>query len=94
MKLKTKNAWKIWRRDRYHHKSPNSAQTESVAAGALGVRLAGPAYYFGVLHEKPGIGEPLREITPADILTVNRLMVCTSVLCLLLCETLRLVYIL
>lgn len=88
--LDAKNAWSIWRRDRYNHKSPNSAQTESVAAGALGVQLAGSAYYFGVLHEKPTIGDPLREIRPQDIPAMNRLMVCTSVLCLLLCEALRL----
>ena len=42
-----KGAWKIWRRDRRRHASPNSAQTESACAGALGVQLAGPAYYFG-----------------------------------------------
>ena len=38
-----KGAWKIWRRDRRNHASPNSAQTESACAGALGVQLAGPA---------------------------------------------------
>ena len=42
-----KGAWRIWRRDRHCHASPNSAQTESACAGALGVQLAGPAYYFG-----------------------------------------------
>ena len=38
-----RGAWKIWRRDRRNHASPNSAQTESACAGALGVQLAGPA---------------------------------------------------
>ena len=88
--LRTKNAWTIWRRDRYNHKSPNSAQTESVAAGALGLCLAGPAYYFGALLDKPTIGDPLREIRPEDIPAMNRLMVCTAFLCLLLCEAPRL----
>ncbi|MDR2032429.1 MAG: adenosylcobinamide-phosphate synthase CbiB, partial [Azoarcus sp.] len=37
-----KNAARIWRRDRRRHASPNSAQTESVCAGALGIRLGGP----------------------------------------------------
>ena len=37
-----KGAWKIWRRDRRRHASPNSAQTESACAGALGVQLARP----------------------------------------------------
>ena len=41
-----KGAWKIWRRDRRRHASPNSAQTESACAGALGVQLAGPGLLF------------------------------------------------
>ena len=57
-----KGAWKIWRRDRRNHASPNSAQTESACAGALGVQLAGPAYYFGEYYAKPTIGDPLRPI--------------------------------
>lgn len=88
--LRTKNAWYIWRRDRYNHKSPNSAQTESMAAGALGLQLAGPAYYFGTLLDKPTIGDSLREIRPEDIPAMNRLMACTAFLCLLLCEAVRL----
>ena len=55
-----KGAWRIWRRDRRNHASPNSAQTESACAGALGVQLAGPAYYFGEYYPKPTIGDPLR----------------------------------
>lgn len=69
-----KNARRIWRRDRRKHASPNSAQTESVMAGALRVRLAGNAWYFGVLHEKPTIGDDLRPIEPADILRAQKLM--------------------
>ena len=63
-----KGAWKIWRRDRRRHASPNSAQTESACAGALGVQLAGPAYYFGEYYAKPTIGDALRPIEPEDIL--------------------------
>lgn len=84
-----KNAWKIWRRDRRNHPSPNSAQTESAMAGALGVRLGGPAFYFGELHDKPTIGDPLRPIEPADILRTNCLMEIASVLCLLLLVGIR-----
>ncbi len=62
-----KNAIRIFRRDRFNHKSPNSAQTESVCAGALGLRLAGNAYYFGKLVEKPFIGDRVRQIEPEDI---------------------------
>lgn len=84
-----KNALKIWRRDRHNHPSPNSAQTEAAMAGALGVRLAGPASYFGKVYQKLTIGDPLREIEPEDILRANRLMVTGSVLCLLLLAGIR-----
>lgn len=79
-----KNAWKIWRRDRRKHASPNSAQTESACAGSLGVQLAGPASYFGKRVEKPTIGNALREVEPEDILRANRMMVVSSVLGLVL----------
>ncbi|MBQ8994263.1 MAG: cobalamin biosynthesis protein CobD [Oscillospiraceae bacterium] len=72
------NAWRIFRRDRYKHESPNSAQTESACAGALGVRLAGDAVYGGVVHKKEFIGDPLREIEPDDITRANGLMYTTS----------------
>ena len=52
MGLDTAAGWRIFRRDRRKHASPNSAQTESVCAGLLGVRLAGDAWYHGVLHKK------------------------------------------
>ena len=85
-----KNGARIFRRDRYNHASPNSAQTESVMAGLLGLRLAGDAYYHGVLHKKKFIGDPLREIKPADILRANAIMFGTAVLALLLFGGLRL----
>ena len=74
-----KGAWRIWRRDRRNHASPNSAQTESACAGSLGVQLAGPASYFGKRVEKPTIGDPLRDIQPRDILRANRIMAAASV---------------
>ena len=75
-----RGAWRIWRRDRRKHASPNSAQTESACAGALGLELAGPAVYFGVIHEKPFIGDPERNIEPDDIPAANRLMLATAFL--------------
>ena len=77
-----KGAWRIWRRDRRNHASPNSAQTESACAGALGVQLAGPAYYFGEYYPKPTIGDALRPIEPQDILRADRMMYAASVLAL------------
>lgn len=76
--LDIKNAWYIYMRDRKKHASPNSAQTEAVCAGALSVELAGDAYYFGELHQKPAIGDGNREIEPEDIRRANRLMQLTS----------------
>ena len=73
-----RGAWKIWRRDRRRHASPNSAQTESACAGALGVQLAGPAYYFGQYYPKLTIGDALRPIEPEDILRANQMMYVAS----------------
>ena len=78
-----KNAWKIYKRDRYCHASPNSAQTESVCAGALGIRLAGDAWYFGQLYKKPYIGDPKRQVEIEDIPRACRLLYGTSFLTLI-----------
>ena len=67
-----RGAWRIWRRDRRNHASPNSAQTESACAGALGVQLAGPASYFGKRVDKPAIGDPGRPVEPEEIARANR----------------------
>lgn len=75
-----KSAWRIWRRDRRKHASPNSAQTESACAGALNVQLAGPATYFGKYCDKPTIGDAVRAIEPKDILRANTMMYVASVL--------------
>ena len=75
-----KGAWRIWRRDRRKHASPNSAQTESACAGALNVQLAGPATYFGKYCDKPTIGDAVRAIEPKDILRANTMMYVASVL--------------
>ena len=69
-----RGAWRIWRRDRLRHASPNSAQTESACAGALGVQLAGPAWYFGEYYDKPTIGDDTRPVEPADILRADRML--------------------
>jgi adenosylcobinamide-phosphate synthase len=76
---------RIYLRDRRKHASPNSAQTESVCAGALGIQLAGDASYFGKLVHKPTIGDGRRKVNPEDIRLTNRLMYGATILCLLLC---------
>ena len=78
LKLDGQGAWRVWRRDRRNHASPNSAQTESACAGALGVRLGGNASYFGQLYEKPTIGDPRRPIERADVHRACNLMYGTS----------------
>ncbi len=75
-------AFKIFNRDRFNHKSPNSAQTESACAGALGLRLAGDASYFGKVVHKPYIGDHVREEEPEDIKRSCRLMYLTAYLTL------------
>lgn len=75
-----RQAVKIWLRDRHNHKSPNSAQTEAVCAGALDVQLGGNAHYFGILHEKPTIGDDSRPIEAEDIRRANRLLYMTAIL--------------
>lgn len=87
--LSQKLALRIWRRDSRNHSSPNAAQTESVAAGALGIQLAGDAYYEGKLVSKPRIGDHGRAVEIQDIVRVNKLMVATSALALVLCCAVR-----
>jgi len=89
-----KMAWKIFRRDRYKHASPNSAQTESAAAGALHVQLAGDAWYFGELHKKPLIGDDIRPIEVSDIAKINQLMYMAAALALIVFGAVKAVLIL
>ena len=84
-----KSAWRIWRRDRRKHKSPNSAQTESVCAGALGLRLAGDAWYSGTLVKKPWLGDRKKPCTPEDIGRAQKLMTLTSYLMAVLALAVR-----
>ena len=74
------SAYRIWKRDRRKHASPNSAQCEAAMAGALGLRLCGPAVYFGERHEKPWIGDRRREIVPGDIRRACRMEYAGAVL--------------
>jgi adenosylcobinamide-phosphate synthase len=78
------NAFRIFRRDRLNHKSPNSAHTEAACAGALHVMLGGDNYYFGKLVPKPTIGDNDRPIVPYDIMRTNRLLFVTSCVFLIL----------
>ena len=85
LRRRLRASWRIWKRDRRNHASPNAAQTEAACAGALGVQLAGPAWYFGEYYDKPTIGDPERPIEAEDILRTNRMMGAASMMALLLC---------
>ncbi|QNU67084.1 cobalamin biosynthesis protein CobD [Ruminiclostridium herbifermentans] len=91
--LDYKNAYKIYRRDKRNHSSPNSAKTEAVCAGALNVLLAGDAYYFGKLVKKQTIGDNNRAIEVKDILITNRLMYVTAISAVVLMCGIRLIII-
>lgn len=80
LKMDGRGAWRIYLRDRRKHASPNSAQTEAVCAGALQVRLAGDAFYFGKRYKKEYIGDDIRPVEAEDIRRANRLMYGTAVL--------------
>lgn len=84
MRMDGAGARRIFKRDRLKHASPNSAQTEAACAGALGVQLAGDAYYFGKLYKKEYIGDDTRDVEPEDIVLANRLMYTASVTALAL----------
>ena len=78
--LDSKEAWRIFKRDRYNHSSPNSAHTEAACAGALGVQLGGPNKYFGKTVEKLTIGDSTRPVQTSDIESANKLMYATAAL--------------
>lgn len=84
LKMDGRQAGTVWRRDRRKHKSPNSAQTEAVCAGALNIMLAGDAWYFGELHKKETIGDDIRPVEAEDIRRANRLMYSTGAMMLFL----------
>lgn len=61
-------AWRAMRRDASKHRSPNAGWPESAMAGALGIALAGPRAYGGVMGDYAYMGEGgRRDLTAADI---------------------------
>ena len=84
LNLDAERAWKTFWRDRYNHLSPNSAMTESVAAGALNIQLGGGHFYFGKWVHKDTIGDDIRPVKAEDIVTTNNLLYVTAVLSLIL----------
>jgi adenosylcobinamide-phosphate synthase len=54
-------------RDAGKHRSPNAGWPEAAMAGALGLSLAGPRHYPGVVVDGPWIGDGTARATPRDI---------------------------
>ncbi|MEJ8735012.1 adenosylcobinamide-phosphate synthase CbiB [Mediterraneibacter sp. ICN-202921] len=84
LRMDGKNAYKVYKKDRRKHASPNAAQTESVCAGALDIELAGDAFYFGKRVHKETIGIPYREPEAEDIVRAGKLLYMTAFLTLLI----------
>lgn len=82
--LDGKESMRIFRRDRNNHLSPNSAQTESAAAGALHIQLGGTHNYFGKPVVKPIIGDEKREVEMEDIKRANQMLYVSAILMLLI----------
>ena len=74
LSLRAGNAWRIFRRDRHNHPSPNGGQIESAVAGALGVQLGGVNSYFGQPSRRPYMGDPLQPLQAGHILQAVQLM--------------------
>ena len=85
LRMDVKGAIKIFKRDRFAHLSPNSAQTEAVAAGALNIQLGGTHNYFGKPVEKPTIGDDIRPVEYEDIKRTNQLLYVSAFLTLAVC---------
>lgn len=93
-RLDMKGAWRIFKRDRKNHRSPNSGQTESACAGALGVQLGGTHTYFGQEVAKPTIGDATRPVERGDIKRATRLMSWTSIIAFVVFALVRLLVVL
>jgi adenosylcobinamide-phosphate synthase len=61
------DAWHAVWRDASRHRSPNAGYPEAAMAGALGLSLAGPRVYGGVVVNDAQIGDGRRDATSADI---------------------------
>lgn len=89
--LDYQNAWFIFKRDRKNHPSPNSAQSESACAGALGIMLGGGSYYGGHFCEKKTIGDSINEISTNDIVLANKLLYVSSGIFMYICSFIKLI---
>ena len=88
------NAYRIYKRDRLKHLSPNSGHLEAACAGAMHIMLGGDSFYFGKLVEKASLGDPDREVRITDIPGSIKMMYASSLAMLALLEVVRIVLVL
>lgn len=86
-RLSARDALRVGWKYRAAHASRNSAWSEAAFAGALGLRLGGPAVYGAHAVDHPWFGEGTPEATPGHIVLAVRLM-WRSVLVCTFCEAL------
>jgi adenosylcobinamide-phosphate synthase len=91
-RLSLKRALYVTLRDRLKHSSPNSGHSEAFFAGAIGIKLGGPTYYFYGLVQKPWIGDEVKKVDTSDILTALRLAKTTSFFCMFCCFLMPLLF--
>ena len=72
--LDTRACRRVGWRDRHAHESPNSAWSEAAFAGALGLRLGGPAWYGPLYRDHPWLGDGTPLATARHIRQAVRLM--------------------
>ncbi|MBR1422314.1 MAG: cobalamin biosynthesis protein CobD [Ruminococcus sp.] len=87
--LSVKDAWKVYKKDKRHSPSPNTAQTQSVCAGALGLTLGGDIYRKGTLIKRHTIGFGDKEATSNDIFWVNQLLMGVSCIAVFITAVVR-----
>lgn len=85
------NGWKIFKRDRRNHPSPNAGQIQAVCAGLLGIQLGGSVSYGGVIRNRKTIGDALRPLDPKDIVSSCKLLYDAAILSAILFFGLRLI---
>lgn len=65
--------WRVMMRDARLHASPNAGWPEAAMAGVLGVRLAGPVAYDGVVMDKAWIGREGGDADAGDLAQALRI---------------------
>ncbi|WP_026894582.1 adenosylcobinamide-phosphate synthase CbiB [Clostridiisalibacter paucivorans] len=78
-----KSGFKIMKRDRFNHKSPNCGYPESSVAGLLNIQLGGTNTYFGKKLYKPTIGDKTKLLSEEDIMHTIKIMYGSEIIILM-----------